>query len=160
MTTKRWRPCQGRRTRRPQAGAGPAPGSAEGLTGGRLPWAARHRAAGVLDNRVDDGIGLPAISARGDLARANSDHRGQDRRVEPVERGVGEPEQCVILADPLVLALPLDQLEPWRPVAGNEQHREVAAQPATLEEGPGSDAEQRRRIVLAGPARVRDRLAG
>src|SRR5215510_15668343 len=124
-----------------------------------LPRAADHGAAGVLDHGVDDRIGLAAIAARGYLAGADADHRRQDGGVEPVERGVRQPEQRVVLADPLVLALPLDELESWRAVARDEQHRQVAPHPAALEKRPGSDAEQRRRISLAGPASRRDGFA-
>src|SRR5262249_24312098 len=44
-------------------------------------------------------------------------------------------------------------------VARHEQHRQVAADPAALEKRPGADAEQRRRIRAARPARLGDRLA-
>ena len=98
--------------------------------------------AGVLEHRVNDLVGLPAVRRGGDLAGALADQRGQHGGVEPVERGVGQAQQRVVLADPLVAAVPLHHLEAGRAVAGDEQQRQVAALPASLQERAGARGEQ------------------
>src|SRR5215472_7291403 len=139
---------RGRSTRHPLA-----------AVGAWLPGAAGHRPPGVLDDRVDDDAGLPAGLRRGDLTRSLADQRREGGRVEPVERGIGEPQQRVVLPDPLVLPAAPHELESGRAIARDEQHRQVPALPAALEEGTRADAEQGRRVVLAVLARLRDGAA-
>src|ERR1022692_1779605 len=114
--------------------------------GRRFPRAVVHGPPGVLDDSVDDLVGLAAGPGSGNLARPLADQRRQDRRVQPVQRGVGQPEQRIVLADPGVPAAPPLGGESGRAVTGDKQHRQVPAMPAALKERARADREQRRRI--------------
>src|SRR5256885_10905674 len=63
------------------------------------------------------------------LFRSLADQRGQDRHVEPVEGGVGQPEQRVVLAEPLAAAPPLHHLEARR---RSEEHTSELQSPCNL----------------------------
>src|SRR3984885_15245156 len=132
MTTRSGRQCQ---PLRPPVTLGPRHSRSA-----RLAWLRRtagHQPPGVLDHRISDLVGLAAVTRCGYLAGALADQRRENRRVQPVQRGVGQVQQGVVLADPFVTALPLHHLEPGRAVAGQEQQGKVAALPAALQEGAG-----------------------
>src|SRR5271166_5102306 len=146
----------------PGRSPGGRPGPRSGVLGGLDRWRrgpAGHEPPRVLDHGVDHLARLPPSLGRGHLPAALADQRRQDGGVEPVEGGVREPEQRVVLADPLATAPPLHHLEARRAVPDVKQHRQVPALPAALEEGPCAGREQLERIGHAGLPRPRNRLA-
>src|SRR5580704_4544007 len=146
----------------PGRSPGGRPGRRSGVLGGLgrwLPGAVGHEPARVLDHGVDHLARLPPGLGRGHLPAALADQRRQDGGVEPVEGGVRQPEQRVVLADPLATAPPFHHLEAGRTVPGVKQHRQVPALPAALEEGPRAGREQLERIGHAGLLGPRDRRA-
>ena len=57
----------------------------------RMPGTAGHQPARVFEHGVDDLVGLAAGPGRGHLAAALAAQRGQDDRVQPVDRGIRQP---------------------------------------------------------------------
>src|SRR5215469_2210384 len=119
-----------------------------------------HQPPHVLDDGINDAVGLAPGLGRGHFTGSLADDGGQDRGIQAVERRVGQAQQCVILTDPLMPAAPLDELEAGWPVASEEQQRQVTTLPATFQEGTRADAEQLSSIGHAREPRCRDRLAG
>src|SRR5215472_7632268 len=101
-----------------------------------------HQQPHVLDRGINDPVGLAPGLRRGHFTSALADDRGQDRCVQPVERGVREAQQRVILADPLMSAAALDELEAGWPIASEEKQRQVTTLPAAFQEGACTGAEQ------------------
>src|SRR5215472_13011823 len=145
----------------PATGRSSAARDARRVVGGFLwlPRAVGRQPARVLDDSVDHQVRLTARPGGGHLARALADQGGEDRGQEPVGRGVGEPQQGIVLGDPLTPALAPHDLETRGAVARQEQQREVSPQPATLQVRPRAHREQLGGVVDSGPLGGGDRFA-
>src|SRR5260370_39879751 len=98
-----------------------------GWSTARVPGPGDQQAAGVLQDRFDGAVGLAAIGGGGDLTGALPDQRGEHRGVYPVQRGVRQAEQDVVLGDPLAATTALHDLELRGAVTGEAQQRQVAS---------------------------------
>src|SRR5690242_7218628 len=111
--------------------------------------AAGHQPARVLDHRVDDRLRLTAASGPGYLVGALPGQRGEDGRVHPADRHVGQVQERVALPDPLPAPAAPHDLEPGRGIPGGEEQGQVAPLPAAVQDGVRPGLEEQGRVGRA-----------